>query len=165
MTTDTPTDASGAEKIAELADGITFAMLTTVDDTGAFVSRPMAQQDRDFDGDLWFLSARDSRKVAHIEANPHVNVALTSRDVWISINGSAQVVDDRAKVSELWTPQMDGWFPQGPDDPSVVAVRVDGEAAEYWDTPGGLVASALSFVKVKATGQRYTGNDNEVVDL
>ncbi len=165
MTTDTSPADAGAQKIAELAKGITFAMLTTVDEDGAFVSRPMAQQDTDFSGDLWFLSSRDSRKVSHIEANPHVGVALTSRDVWISINGTAEVVDDREKVSELWSPQMEGWFPQGSEDLSVVAIRVDGETAEYWDTPGGLVASALSLVKVKTTGERYKGNDHDEVDL
>jgi general stress protein 26 len=163
--TETSAGNSGAQKIAELAKGITFAMLTTVDDDGSFVSRPMAHQDSDVDGQLWYLSSRNSRKVAQITANPHVGVTLSSRDVWISINGTATVVDDRSKVAELWSTQMDGWFPQGPEDESVVALRVDGHAAEYWDTPGGLVASALSLVKVKTTGDRYQGNENEVVEL
>ena len=165
MTADTSTESAGVHKVAELASGITFAMLTTVDETGAFVSRPMAQQDTDFDGNLWFLSSRNSRKVSQIAANPRVGVALTSRDVWISVNGTAEVLEDSAKAAELWSPQMEGWFPQGPDDPSVVVVKVTGETAEYWDTPGGLVASALSLVKVKTTGKRYQGNDNEVVEL
>ena len=165
MTADTSTESAGVQKVAELASGITFAMLTTVDETGAFVSRPMAQQDTDFDGNLWFLSSRDSRKVSQITANPRVGVSLSSRDVWISVNGTAEVVEDRAKAAELWSPQMEGWFPQGPDDPSVVVLKVTGETAEYWDTPGGLVASALSLVKVKTTGKRYQGNDNEVVEL
>ena len=165
MTADTSTESAGVQKIAELASGITFAMLTTVDETGAFVSRPMAQQDTDFDGNLWFLSSRNSRKVEHISARPQVGVALTSRDVWVSVNGTAEVLDDPDKAAELWTPQMEGWFPQGPRDDSVVVVKVTGETAEYWDTPGGLVASALSLVKVKTTGKRYQGNDNEVVEL
>ena len=163
--TDTTEDAHGVKKIAELAKGMNFAMLTTVDERGAFVTRPMALQDTDFSGDLWFLSSRDSRKVAHLQANPHVGVSLSSRDVWISINGTGEVVEDRQKAAELWTPQMDGWFPQGAEDPSVVVIRVDGETAEYWDTPGGLVASALSLVKVKATGKRYAGNDHDEVEL
>lgn len=163
--TDTSTATAGVEKIAELAKGITFAMLTTVDETGAFVTRPMALQDTDFSGDLWFLSSRDSRKVAHLQANPHVGVSLTSRDVWISVNGTAEVVQDRDKANELWSTQMEGWFPQGPDDPSVVVIRVEGDTAEYWDTPGGLVASALSLAKVKTTGKRYAGNDHDVVEL
>jgi len=163
--TDTTKDAEGVEKIAALAKGMNFAMLTTVDEDGAFVTRPMALQDTDFSGDLWFLSSRDSRKVAHLQANPHVGVSLSSRDVWISINGTGEVVEDRQKAAELWSPQMDGWFPQGADDPSVVVIRVDGETAEYWDTPGGLVASALSLVKVKTTGKRYAGNDHDEVEL
>jgi general stress protein 26 len=165
MTADTTTEPTAVQKIAELAKGIDFAMLTTVDETGAFVSRPMAQQDTDFDGNLWFLSSRDSRKVAHISAHPRVGVALTSRDVWISVDGTAEVLEDAHKAAELWSPQMEGWFPQGPQDPSVVVVKVTGESAEYWDTPGGLVASVLSLVKVKTTGERYQGNDNEVVEL
>ena len=158
-------DPTPVQKIAELAKGIDFAMLTTVDETGAFVSRPMAQQDTDFDGNLWFLSSRNSRKVSQIAANPRVGVALTSRDVWVSVNGTAEILEDAGKAAELWSPQMTGWFPQGPEDPSVVVVKVTGETAEYWDTPGGLVASALSLVKVKTTGERYKGNDNEVVEL
>ena len=158
-------DPTPVQKIAELAKGIDFAMLTTVDETGAFVSRPMAQQDTDFDGNLWFLSSASSRKVEHITARPRVGVALTSRDVWVSVSGTAEVLQDPDKAEELWSPQMEGWFPQGPDDPSVVVLKVTGETAEYWDTPGGLVASALSLVKVKTTGKRYQGNDNEVVEL
>ena len=158
-------DPTSVQKIAELAKGIDFAMLTTVDENGDFVSRPMAQQRTDFDGNLWFLSSRDSRKVAQLTANPRVGVALTSRDVWVSVNGTAEVLTDGDKAEELWSPQMEGWFPQGPRDDSVVVVKVTGETAEYWDTPGGLVASVLSLVKVKTTGERYHGNENEVVGL
>ena len=53
-----------AEKVAELAKGIRVAMLTTIDDAGHYVSRPMAQQQVEFDGDLWFFAERHSRKVA-----------------------------------------------------------------------------------------------------
>ena len=158
-------DPTPVQKIAELAKGIDFAMLTTVDENGDFVSRPMAQQRTDFDGNLWFLSSRDSRKVAQLTANPRVGVALTSRDVWVSVSGTAEVLTDPDKAEELWSPQMEGWFPQGPRDDSVVVVKVTGETAEYWDTPGGLVASVLSLVKVNTTGERYHGKENDVVEL
>ena len=36
-------------------------------------------------------------------------------------------------------------------------IQVDSESAEYWDTPGGRVASVFSFVKAKATGEPYEG--------
>ncbi len=60
-------------KVAKLAKDIRIAMLTTVDEAGRFVSRPMAQQEVEFDGDLWFFAERNSRECSQIAANPHVN--------------------------------------------------------------------------------------------
>jgi len=60
---------------------------------------------------------------------------------------------------------VEAWLPQGPDDPSVVLIKVTGHTGEYWDTPGGRVASLMSFVKAKVTGEPYDGGDNETVRL
>jgi general stress protein 26 len=152
-------------KVAELARDIKIAMLTTMDAEGHHLSRPMAQQEVEFDGDLWFFAARDSRKVSHIAANPEVGVTLTSSDTWISIEGEAEVVDDLAKKKELWNTVVEAWFTNGPEDPNVVLIKVTGHGAEYWDTPGGRIATVISFVKAKVTGQPYDGGENERVDL
>jgi general stress protein 26 len=157
--------ASEVTKVADLAKDIRIGMLTTIDDEGHFVSRPMAQQEVEFDGDLWFFAERDSRKVAHILANPHVGVTLTSNDTWLSLDGEAEVIDDNAKAHELWNTWVQAWLPQGPDDPSTVLIKVTGHSAEYWDTPGGRIASIISFVKAKASGERYDGGQNEKVEL
>ncbi|GAA3573056.1 pyridoxamine 5'-phosphate oxidase family protein [Microlunatus spumicola] len=164
VTSDHDTSASPA-KVADLASDIKFAMLTTVDADGELVSRPMAHQEVEADGDLWFFSSRDSRKVEHVRSNPHVAVTLASSSTWVSINGSAAVVDDVEKAKELWSVDMEAWFPQGPEDPSIVLIKVSGETAEYWDGPGGRVSSVLSLAKSKLTGQRYSGGENEKVDL
>lgn len=156
---------SGVTKVAELAKDIRIGMLTTVGPDGHFVSRPMAQQEVEFDGDLWFFAERDSRKVAHIAADPHVSVTLTSNDTWISLDGEAEIVVDPAKAKDLWNTWVEAWMPQGPEDPSVVLIKVSGHSAEYWDTPGGRIASVISFVKAKVTGERYDGGDNEKVRL
>jgi general stress protein 26 len=156
---------NGTAKVVDLAKDIHVSMLTTVDGDGHFVSRPMGQQEVDEDGSLWFFAERDSRKIAHIASNPYVNVTLTSADTWISISGTAHVVEDTTKAQDLWNPFVEAWMPQGPTDPSVVLIRVDGESAEYWDTPGGRIATAISFAKAKLTGRRYEGGENETVSL
>ena len=158
-------DTHGPAKVADLASDIKFAMLTTVDAGGELVSRPMAHQEVEADSDLWFFSSRDSRKVEHVRANPHVAVTLASASTWVSINGSAEVVEDVQKALDLWSAEMEAWFPQGPEDPSVVLIKVTGDTAEYWDTPGGRVASVISFAKAKITGERYSGGENDKVDL
>jgi general stress protein 26 len=152
-------------KVAELAKGIKIGMLTTIDADGQPVSRPMAQQEVEFDGDLWFFVERGSRKVAQIEADPRVNVTLASGSTWMSLRGTGHVVSDLAKARELWNPWVEAWMPQGPQDPSVALLKVSVEGAEYWDTPGGKVASVISFVKAKVSGQRYDGGDHDTVDL
>lgn len=159
------TTADDVHTLAELAKDIRIGMLTTMDENGQPVSRPMAQQEVEFDGDLWFFAERDSRKVAHIRSDPRVNVTLASGSTWISIRGTAVVVDDNTKANDLWNQWVEAWLPQGPSDPSVVLLKVSAEGAEYWDTPGGKVASALSFVKAKVTGQRYEGGDHDKVEL
>ena len=60
---------------------------------------------------------------------------------------------------------VEAWFPDGPDTPGLVLLKIDAESAEYWDTPGGRIASAISFAKSKLTGERYDGGENEIVDM
>ena len=165
MTESTTDHAAQVAKLAELARDIRIAMLTTIDAEGHFVARPMAQQEVEFDGDLWFFAETSSSLVAQIAVNPHVGVTLSSCDTWISIDGDAEVVDDRAKAKDLWNAWVEAWLPQGPDDPSVTLVKVNGHSAEYWDTPGNKVTSAISFVKSKLTGERSSGGENETVQL
>jgi general stress protein 26 len=159
------TDSSDVAKLTELARDIKIAMLTTIDEEGNFVSRPMAQQEVEFDGDLWFFAERSSSAVAHISQRSKVGVTLSSSDTWISVAGAAEVVEDEAKAKDLWNAWVEAWLPQGPEDPSVVLIKVNAASAEYWDSPGGKVASVLSFVKAKVTGERYEGGDNKTVEL
>jgi len=154
-----------AAKVAELLKGERFGMLTTTGVDGTLISRPMAMQEVEFDGDLWFFAARDSRKIAHLTARPQVNVAVGSSDNWVSLTGTGVVVTDAAKKRELWNSMVEAWFPEGPDDDGVVLLKVEADSAEYWDSPGGRLATAISFAKAKLTGERYSGGENEKVDL
>ena len=158
-------ETTGVAKLVELTKDIRITMFTTIDAEGHFVSRPMAQQLTEDDGDLWFFAERDSRVIEQINANPHVSLTLSSNDTWISIDGDARMVDDSAKAKELWNSFVEAWLPQGPDDPSVVLIKVDAHTAEYWDSPGGRVASLISLVKAKVTGEPYKGTERDTVDL
>lgn len=159
MTTD------DSRKVAELLKDERIGMFTTTAPDGTMTSRPMAMQEVEFDGDLWFFAGRTSRKVAHVSAKPQVNVATAGSDSWVSLTGHAIVIDDLAKKKKLWNKVVEAWFPNGPEDPDVVLLRVDAASAEYWDSPGGRIATALSFAKAKMTGQPYDGGENETVRL
>ena len=160
--TDTRTDP--VRTVAALLQDQRLGVLTTVAPDGTLIARPMALQKVEFDGDLWFFAERSSRKVRHVTANPVVNVAVGSGATWVSVAGVADVVDDVAKKRDLWSAAVEAWLPEGPESPQSVLLRVRAEAAEYWDAPGGRVATLLSFVKSKVTGDRLEG-ENERVDL
>lgn len=162
MTTDSP---EATRKVAELVKGQKFGFLTTTMPDGRLTSRPMALQEVEFDGDLWFFAERGSHPVQHIQTAPQVNVGVGSGGTWVSLTGTARVVDDVAKKKELWNSGVEAWLPQGPEDASVVLVEVDGDTAEYWDSPGNRLATAFSFVKAKATGNKPDTGEKKVVDL
>ena len=141
------------KKVAELIKGIKFAMLTTAEDDGSLRSRPMATQQAEFDGSLWFFTSTTTAKVGEINRDRHVNVSFADPDkqVYVSASGPGSVVRDRKKAEQLWNPLYKAFFPNGLDDPDLVLLRVDVEIAEYWDSPGGSLARAFRFIKAAAT--------------
>ncbi len=124
MTTDSP-DAT--RKVAELMKGQRFGFLTTTMPDGRLTSRPMALQEVEFDGDLWFFAEQDAPWLAHITASPQVNVGVGSGGTWVSLTGTARVVTDVAKKKELWNSGVEEWLPQGQYDPSLVLLKVVGD--------------------------------------
>ncbi len=151
-------------KVAGLVKGIRVAMLTSIDPQGRLVSRPMATQDVEFDGDVWFIAERSAEHTLNLRSRPQVNVAYASSSSWVSLAGTAEVVDDPARLEEYWNTFTDAWMEGGPENPENVLIRVEADSAEYWDSPGSKVTQVLNLIKAKTTGKRFEG-DNETVDL
>jgi len=148
------TDDYDHQRLVELMEDMPIAMFTTFNG-GMARTIPMARQEVAPSDQLWFISARDTEHTRDIVHDPRVSLSFSSRDAWVALNGRAEVVDDRAKLEELWNTFAEAWLPGGPDNPEAVLIRVDIERGEYWDTPGGRVASVISFAKAKLTGSTY----------
>jgi general stress protein 26 len=157
-------DEDRAAKVRELVRSSRLAMLTTLDPTGRLVSKPMATQDVEFDGDVYFIAERSSHKVRNIERDPRVNVAYSGSGSWVSLSGDAVVLDDPERLAELWDTFTDAWMEGGPENPENVLIKVTASSAEYWDTPNSKVVQVVNLVKAKVTGERYEP-DNETVEL
>ncbi|MDM7854983.1 pyridoxamine 5'-phosphate oxidase family protein [Cellulomonas alba] len=156
---------SQIEKVTELVKKANVAMLTTIAPDGRLVSRPMGVQEADFRGDLWFFADADSHKAHEVEGGAPANAAFADSTSWVSVSGTAEVVRDVAKARELWNPVAEAWFPDGPETPGLVLLVLHGETAEYWESPGNRLTTAISLVKAKVTGERYDGGENETVRL
>jgi general stress protein 26 len=149
------------QKLVELMEDMHIGMLTT-DGPDGVRSVPMARQEVEPDAQMWFITARDTDHARAIEAQPKVSLTFSSRDAWVSLTGRAEVVDDEAKLRELWNSFAEAWLPGGPEDPNATLIRMDVERGEYWDTPGGRVASLISFAKTRLTGETYDADHGTV---
>ncbi|MFT3682895.1 MAG: pyridoxamine 5'-phosphate oxidase family protein [Ferruginibacter sp.] len=138
---------AGVKKIKELVEkaGACF-FCTGIYGSESFSTRPMAVQKVDEEGNLWFLSADDSRKNAEIEKDPTVQLLFqgSAYSDFLSIYGEATVTKDKAIIKELWQPIVKTWFTEGEDDPRITVIKITPQEGYYWDTKHSM---AISFIK------------------
>lgn len=149
----------------DLVDGIRTCMFTTVGPDGTTLySRPMAVQRVDDDGTVWFFGFSDAPKLQHLQHHPQVNLAFVDGDTFVSVSGSARLVDDVAKKRELWNPFAKAWFQCDPADPAVALIRVDPAGGEYWDGPAK-PAQVIGLVKALLGHGMPLDGDNAKLEL
>jgi general stress protein 26 len=155
------------EQVADLIRGIRVAMLTTVDGDGELRSRPMATQEVDFDGTLWFFTEAGSEKAAELERDARVNVAYADegRARYVSLSGAARLVHDRQKMRDLWRPLLKAWFPRGIDDPKLALVEVTVTGGEYWDAPSSRLVRLAGLLKGALTGTGMPAGEHGHLDV
>ena len=160
------TREESVKKLGALIKDIQMAMLTTIDG-GVLRARPMATQDTDFNGELWFFTSDKTHKVAEIEKDNRANVSYSkpNDNVYVSVSGAVSIVKDREKIEELWNPAYKAWFPDGLDDPTICLLKINVEQAEYWDSPSSTIVHIVGFVKALVTGERAQGGENEKITL
>ncbi len=154
------------EKLGELIKDIRIAMVTTVEPDGTLHTRPLASLAYENDGQLWFYTAIDSAKVSEVMHDVRASVAFsdTSQDAYVAVSGTADIVQDRQCIHELWTPFAKPWFPNGPDDPNLALLRVHVERGEYW-TSAGKAAYLVGVAKAAMTGKRTQMGENRKLTM
>lgn len=143
------------EKLTSIIRDVEVAMLTT-NDGGVLRSRPMQTQQAEFDGDLWFFTSSNTHKAEEIEKDNRVNVSYAAPEdnSYVSVSGTAEIVTDKAKMEELWSPILKAWFPKGLDEPDIILLKVNVDQAEYWDSASSSLVQAFGLLKSLVTGER-----------
>ena len=77
-------------------------------------SRPMSVQKVDEEGNLWFLSDRNSDKNQEIKTDGNVELLFAGgHEKYLALHGMAEISFDKAKIKELWNPDCQGMVYQG----------------------------------------------------
>ena len=155
------TDADKRKTLGKIINDASAAFLVTRRPGDGLHGRPMAtaRVDEDITA-IWFSCDRNSPKVEEIRADPRVYLGYTDHtgSEWASINGRASIVDDRAKIKELWSPAWKNWF-DGPDDPKIILIKVNAEDAEYWDNGSRMLMVAKMGISA-VTGAKFNDGEN-----
>lgn len=128
-------------------------------------ARPMAPLARRDENRIWFLTDRASGKVADLRDESPVCLTFQDKaDNWfVSLVGAASVVDDPAKVAELWAAPMKEYF-AGPEDPAIVLIAFEPLEADVWTGPGRMLAG-LKMLVTAATGARTGMGEHGKVEM
>jgi general stress protein 26 len=163
---ETRTDQAARDKVWELIRNVQVAMMVTLDEQGRMRGRPMrAVSTKEFTGTLWFFTSQPSPKTDEIQHDDRVLLAYAdpSKQDYVSVSGTAQVIRDPAKQKELWSEPLRTWFPNGPEDPHAALLKVEVEGAEYWDSPSSTFVHAYGYVKALTTGEPPAAGENDKV--
>lgn len=151
-------DATESQRqLWSLIKDIRFAMFTTRRGDADLHSHPMTTQNSrlDEDANLWFFMSRSSETALDLVGDPHVNVVYADpgEDRYVSVSGSATIVDDAEKKQALWSPLVGAWFPNGVGDPDLALVRVRIRQAAYWDVRSSKLVQLFKMAKAAVTGK------------
>jgi general stress protein 26 len=124
----------------KMAD-IDFAMLITKTGGGEISARPMSNNGEvDFDADSYYFTWEDARMTEDIERDPAVGLTFTGNKgmfgkppLFVSVEGHAELVRDKAAFADHWTKDLDHWFKDGVDTPGVTMIKVRAARVHYWD--------------------------------
>jgi general stress protein 26 len=154
-------NAEAIEKLKELSEKARICMfITNLNDKSHLNSRPMGIQECDSEGNLWFISSKESRKNFEIENDNKVQLYFmnNSNSEYLSIQGEAYIYDDRATIEDKWSVMANAWF-DGKDDPNVSIIRVAPTEVYYWDTKYGKFITMMHFVSAILVGTNTDNSD------
>jgi len=114
----------------------------------------MDVQKVDKQGSIWFLSANDSHQNKEIAENNVVNLYFqgSKHSDFMYLYGTAQILEDKNIINELWNPIFKTWFTEGQNDPRISVIKFTTYNGHYWDTKHGNFIAGIKMILGAAIG-------------
>lgn len=127
--------------ISDAMADIDFCMLSTRTESGDIAARPMSNNgDVAYEGDSYFFTYEEARTVSDIERDPKVGLGFQGKKgllgkppLFISVEGRAELIRDKAAFEAHWTKDLEYWFKDGVDTPNLVLIKVHATRIHFWN--------------------------------
>ena len=145
-------EAGNPDEVWDKIEAQRVALLTTLHGQ-AITTRPMAPYPDREAGVIRFITQLDTQKTGDVGTAGPVNIGYSDPDAntYLSVVGTGRVVQDRAKLKELWNPYAEAWLPQGPEGADVALIEVDVDEATLWDSTSSKLVSAFEHLRAAVT--------------
>lgn len=155
------------KKYKGLIEDVNICMFLTFGIGGKHSARPMATIKVEDDTSVWFYTNKQSPKVEEIGVLKAVHLIYShpGKDSYLDIWGNAEVVEDKAKIKELWNPIVKAWFPEGTDDPNLCLLKVVPVKAFYWDNTNSRMVEGFKVIASLVTGKRLDQGEEGSLEL
>ena len=151
-------DQNQHEALWNLIKDTRFCMLSHRHADGTLHTHPLTTQNKDLGADacLYFFVSKSTEVGQRLRQDGNVNLSYANpdKDTWVSVTGSARVLEDLEKKRELFNTMAKAWFPNGPEDPDMELVEVRIDEAEYWNVKENKLLQLLKMGKAAASGTR-----------
>ncbi|RYZ61517.1 MAG: pyridoxamine 5'-phosphate oxidase [Proteobacteria bacterium] len=120
--------------IAKAMKDLDICMMSTNGPRGAVNTRPMSNnRDVRYDGESFFFSYTNTRKVRDIKRSASVSLSFTGKSgTYFIVNGKARLIKDKNTWEQHWDESLNQWFPKGIDTPGIVLIAVQASGIKYW---------------------------------
>lgn len=155
----------GIEKMKELIDHNAICLFTTNLRETHINTRPMTTQQVDDDGNFWFFSAEDSHKNLEISKDDRVQLFFSNPGdaEFMTVHGMAEILHNKQKIEELWSPIVKAWFKGGKDDEALSLIKVIPDDVYYWDTKTNKMISLIKILGAALTNKTFNeGVEGEI---
>ncbi len=158
MSTEKLNKEESRKKLRQLVEDIKIAMMITGFNRKPISAVPMTSKKVDQEGNIWFLSLRNSDHNNDLLKNNDVQLLYSepSDMEYLSVYGEAEITTQKSILDDLYNKADDNYF-EGKNDPNLTAIKIKPQEAYYWDTKTNKYVTLL-----KMGVGAVTGNEQDI---
>lgn len=157
MSTENLHDRAAIDKLKEMVDKIDIGMMCSfAPDNDYPHAVPMSRQEVDEEGNIWFLFSSESTSHRNLGKNDKISLlyAHVGDYNFLSINGRAEISQDRERIDKYWNKMIEAWFEKGKEDPHIRVLKVIPDEAHYWDNKSNKLVTLVKIAASAISGQQ-----------